>query len=817
MTIKVTSKFIIDLLQKKNGKSLSKSELLQLILSRSRESLKKGRHKRRAKRMQGLQEVKIAETEKILSLLIQAGVLFQNGKKFTVVSPGLIQGTFQSIRRGGGFVQVDDRDMEVYIAEQDGHGVLDRDYVLVQLSHIYREKWEGEVIQILRSGRKKLFGMYLGQDWLESYHGRRKKFYLVQIFDNPGFEYAVIEREDKQNSEKKSVRIRNKRTVNLKKSGKKDSVEFSVESSEDSRQRKNFRSKEDDSESGSLKYLTTEDVAPGSFVFVSVQRDSYGFPRLNEFDVPLVKIRETVDRAEPKLDLYRVANKHGLTLEWAEMKYLQELENLEKQYPEEEQLIRYLDSRSPWPSLRRIDHRDLFTVTIDGDDAKDFDDAISHEIIRGEHHLYVHIADLSLWLEHGSDLDREAVLRGNSTYLQNYVIPMLPPFLSERHCSLRADEVKAAFTCHMILDKNMNLDNYEFYPSLIQVNYRLTYNLAEGLLRDKAMDYPWSEEEQRELAEFLHGMEKITLRLRKLSFAAGRLDLNIPEVKISADSELDEEHSDKYSLYLYPELGSNHLIEELMLAANRAAAELLKSKEWGALYRVHEKPDFEKLYILQNELQFFGLKWEWDEDDVQGSFVRLSRLIQGHRLESYFSFLVLRSLKQAQYVDDAGIGHFGLGFSDYLHFTSPIRRYPDLVVHRQLKNLLTGKDPFYSEDELHSLGKQLSATERLSMDAERDMTKLALCRAYQHRVGESFRAMITGVNRNGFFITLEEIPVEGRLLFENIFGDYFIFYEEERAAIGERSGLRLQLGSSIELTLEKSNWDEMYLDFSLEV
>jgi ribonuclease R len=317
---------------------------------------------------------------------------------------------------------------------------------------------------------------------------------------------------------------------------------------------------------------------------------------------------------------------------------------------------------------------------------------------------------------------------------------------------------------------------------------------------------------KRESRHLLQQAEKLTLALRQVSQKQGRLDLDMPELSV----ERGEGFAAPVHIRLQTTLRSHRIIEDAMLAANRSAAQLLKEKRVGALFRVHEKPDYDKIFTLQQELHFFGIKWEVDPQDPQESLAELVRMIRGHQLEGLLQFLILRSMKQAQYANDPRIGHFGLGFADYLHFTSPIRRYPDLVVHRQIRNLLAGKGSFYSEERLEQLGQHCSMTERLSMMAERDMLKLAVCRYFAGKEGEVYRAMVSGVSRFGLYVTLMETPVEGRLLFENIHGDYYVYLDNERAAYGRRTGHRVKMGSVLEVELLSVDWAEANVDFTFD-
>lgn len=561
---------------------------------------------------------------------------------------------------------------------------------------------------------------------------------------------------------------------------------------------------------GLVKDARLRSVSSGAPLLLKLSRDKGGFVHTGEKDFALAEVTRIFDIGERDVDFYRVSVKNRLPLQETQSKYLKKLQKKAQEATQEEELIQRLDREGPWPNLSRRDLRPLFAVTIDGAEAKDFDDAISVVYHKGSVHLYVHIADLATWLAEGSDLDRDAMMRGNSSYLQHRVIPMLPPFLSEQHCSLRQGEDKATLTCELVYDKDYRLQRYEFYPSLIRVDERLTYERAEKIL--SAKNWLGLGKTKGETRRLLQQAEKLTLALRRGAQKQGRMDLDMPELSV----ERGEELAAPVHIRLQTTLRSHRIIEDAMLAANRAAAQLLKEKGVGALFRIHEKPDYDKIFTLQQELDFFGIKWEVDPEDPQKSLAQLVTMVRGHQLEGMLQFLILRSMKQAQYANDPRVGHFGLGFADYLHFTSPIRRYPDLVVHRQIRNLLAGKGSFYSGEQLEHLGQHCSMTERLSMMAERDMFKLAVCRYLSSHEGKVFRAMVSGVSRFGLYVTLMETPVEGRLLFENIHGDYYVYLDNERAAYGQRTGHRVKMGNVLEVELLSVDWAQAVVDFTFD-
>jgi ribonuclease R len=332
---------------------------------------------------------------------------------------------------------------------------------------------------------------------------------------------------------------------------------------------------------------------------------------------------------------------------------------------------------------------------------------------------------------------------------------------------------------------------------------------------DQLDKYGIGKKELNNLAKFLPMLEKHTLELKKQRDAHGRLSLYIPELKIKESAKEGKSSLERFSFEL--EKRSNSMVEESMLSANQAACQFIKKKGEITLFRVHEKPDAENIYKLMTSLHFFGIEADISLERPELEIGNIIRKIKGHPLEGYFNIMILRSLKQAKYFHDPDIGHFGLGFRDYLHFTSPIRRYPDLVVHRQLKNFLAGGQPPYGREQIEQMAMQTSATERKSTDAERDIRQLFLCRLFREYEGREFAAYLSGAGRNAFYLTLREFPIEGRLLFQNIYGDYFDYFENEHTAIGRDTHRRFTLGDEIKVVLRKADWEERVLEFELDL
>ncbi|HNL67013.1 MAG TPA: VacB/RNase II family 3'-5' exoribonuclease [Leptospiraceae bacterium] len=490
--------------------------------------------------------------------------------------------------------------------------------------------------------------------------------------------------------------------------------------------------------------------------------------------------------------------------------------NLDPVYPEVEGLPEYDQEASEvkpenvfdWNS--RIDLRDLYTVTIDGPDSKDFDDAISLKVESPRlWKLYVHIADVSHYVRIGTDLDREAARRATSVYLANRVVPMLPPVLSENFCSLIAERNRLAFTCEMdVRPDTGEILKYQIYKSVIRVDKRLTYDLAETMLdeSDSMLGRVWSLAKAQKAA-----------RLK-----AGRIDFDMREPKVIYDAE------GRIKEVLYRErLKSSMLIEECMLSANICTAEFQRKKEAHTLFRVHEPMDDMKLEALNHFLKIYGINLELPNSDPEninhalkvvheftekGKSVQKgsTRKLEGVPPDRIFQMLMLRSFMQAKYMGEP-LGHYGLGFRDYCHFTSPIRRYPDLVVHRALQNLIQKKKHAYTEAEISELGFHTSEMERKAMDAERDIWKLKMLRSIERSGQKSFRGFITGFRPDRVFLELTDVSVEAIVLHSHLTRDMELILPDPFSAYIKKLSRPAFLGEVWNLELERLDVEEMRL------
>lgn len=444
----------------------------------------------------------------------------------------------------------------------------------------------------------------------------------------------------------------------------------------------------------------------------------------------------------------------------------------------------------------RKDYTKLFTVTIDGETAKDYDDALSVKVNKKTTKLYVHIADVSAYIKKGSDMDREAFERGNSYYLGNKVIPMLPEIISNEICSLKEGVERYTLTAEMLFDSNGNMTKFESFRGIIKVNKRLTYENTDKILKKKGFG---------SLNVNLRIMMKLAETLHKKRSASGRLDLNVTDQEIVYENEKIKE------IRFARRLKSHMLIEECMLSANEAVSKVLKEKGVPSLYRVHEKISDENLETLRTFMKVIGIKIS----SGKNSGLNLQEVLQkvaGKPYEQVVSLVILKSMMQAFYGPEP-LGHFGLGFTDYTHFTSPIRRYPDLVVHRCLKSLIDSSAPPYNIHQLLEAGEKSSTMERIAQKAERDLIKIKSCRILKNSVGMEFDAVISGMAKFGLFVSLIEMPIEGMIPLRNMKDDYYNVNEDEYTITGQRSGRVFRLGDKIKVRLVQADIELLRIDF----
>ncbi|MCB1177965.1 MAG: VacB/RNase II family 3'-5' exoribonuclease [Leptospiraceae bacterium] len=440
----------------------------------------------------------------------------------------------------------------------------------------------------------------------------------------------------------------------------------------------------------------------------------------------------------------------------------------------------------------RVDLRDSWCVTIDGANSKDFDDAIGlEEEPNGVVKFYVHIADVSHYVKQGSPMDDEAYERATSVYLVDSVVPMLPPILSENLCSLVAGKNRLAFTVEMAGDYNGKIFSAKFYKSIIKVSGRMTYDSAQEEIN--------ANDQNNKIVKLMN----LARGLKNARINSGRVDLNLKEVYIKT-----EEDGTVTEIKNRERLESHILIEELMLSANTKVAEFIRKKKAPNLYRIHEAMDEEKLETLNVFLQLYGINHTIHSTDYNELKLALGKM-EGHESQRVFNYFLLRSFMQAYYGGET-LGHWGLGFKDYCHFTSPIRRYPDLVVHRVLESIINSETfPPYNGDTINKMGIQTSEKERKAADAERDIQKLKACRYLESSGEKKFKGVITGVKPIMVFVELEGFNVEAVIEANHFTNDFELNIPNEFSFISKKNSKTYYLGQVLNLELDRIDFEEI--------
>jgi len=501
------------------------------------------------------------------------------------------------------------------------------------------------------------------------------------------------------------------------------------------------------------------------------------------------------DHMAPGMEIDVAIRSHDLPLEWSPMVEA-ECENLPEAVPEA-------------AKQGRIDIRDMPLVTIDGEDSMDFDDAVFCEPSGDGWRLVVAIADVSHYVEPGSALDAEARLRGNSVYFPGRVIPMLPEALSNGLCSINPKVDRLCMVCDMQITAQGQLDDYEFYPALMNSHARLTYNKVAAILVDGDEGL---REEYSHVVTHLEHLYTLFHKMLKQRQKRGAIDFDTTETRIVFGE------NKKIEQIVPVERNDAHkLIEECMLMANVATADFLKRSEIPILYRVHDKPKLEKLTALREFLGELGLSLKGGDEPEAKDYGELMEQIKGRDDAHLIQTVMLRSMNQAVYSPD-NHGHFGLAYKAYTHFTSPIRRYPDLLVHRAIRHILSGKpvEEFrYSMQDMLALGEHCSMTERRADDATRDAMDWLKSEYMMDKVGEEFDGIITSVTGFGIFVELEDIYVEGLVHVTGLGNDYFQFDPNHHRMVGDRTRKIYRLGDKVRVQVARVDLDERKLDFDL--
>lgn len=459
----------------------------------------------------------------------------------------------------------------------------------------------------------------------------------------------------------------------------------------------------------------------------------------------------------------------------------------------------------------RRDLRGRRMVTIDGEDAKDLDDAVSVETLEGGNiRLGVHIADVSYYVKENSALDREAYLRGNSVYLVDRVIPMLPQRLSNGICSLNPQVDRLTMTCDMELDGQGNLIHHEIYPSVIQTDERMTYHDVKRILVDED---PELIQRYQPLVEDFRLMGRLAKILNQRRVNRGAIDFDFPEAKILVDPQ-----GKPVEIVKRPRTVAEQMIEEFMLAANETVSEHFFKRKIPFLYRIHERPNPDKLQSFVEFITRFGHSVRGKIDRIKPrALQQLLHEIKGEPEEPVISKVMLRSMQQAKYSPEC-LGHFGLAAPYYSHFTSPIRRYPDLMIHRIIREVLenegklSDKQRSHFKDVLPATADHTSERERIAIDAERETDDLKKAEFMMDKVGEIFTGTISSVTSFGVFVELEN-TVEGLVHVSYMTDDYYHFNEYSMSLIGERTGKEYNIGDPAQVRVTGVNLDERKVDF----
>lgn len=480
------------------------------------------------------------------------------------------------------------------------------------------------------------------------------------------------------------------------------------------------------------------------------------------------------------------------------------------EYPQEvmEQIEHIPDEVQEAEKVGRKDIRDWQTVTIDGEDAKDLDDAITISREDFGYRLGVHIADVSHYVREGSPLDREALKRGTSVYLVDRVVPMLPHKLSNGICSLNQGVDRLALSCIMDIDPHGKVLSHEVAETLIRVDRRMTYTAVNAIITDRD---PAVMAEYDGFVEMFDCMKELADILRDKRSQRGSIDFDFPETKILLD-----EKGHPTEIKPYERNSATKIIEDFMLMANETIAEDYYWQEIPFLYRTHDNPDPEKMKRLGIFINNFGYSLHLQNGEVHPKEIqKLLTKIEGTEEEALISRLTLRSMKQAKYMPICS-GHFGLAARYYTHFTSPIRRYPDLQIHRIIKeNLhgnLTGKRISHYDSILTEVSIQCSQTERRADEAEREVVKMKKCEYMSKRIGQIYEGVISGVTNWGFYVELPN-TVEGLVRVSDLYGDYYLFSEEKMELRGERSGRIYRLGQKVKVTVSGTDKLTRTVDF----
>lgn len=499
---------------------------------------------------------------------------------------------------------------------------------------------------------------------------------------------------------------------------------------------------------------------------------------------------------DPGVDILSVIKAYGLPEEYPD-EVMKQIEDIPDEVEESQK-------------AGRADFRDLQTVTIDGEDAKDLDDAITLSKEGNMYHLGVHIADVSQYVTEGSPLDKEALKRGTSIYLVDRVIPMIPHKLSNGICSLNQGVDRLALSCMMDINEKGEIVKHKICESVINVTRRMSYTSVHKIIEEKDEQERKEYEELIPMFELMYELAEVLQAKRE---KRGSIDFDFPEAKIILD-----EKGKPIDVKEYERTQANRIIEEFMLAANQTVAEEYFWSELPFVYRTHETPDMEKIQNLALFIENFGYTLKIKEDEIHPKEIqKLMRAIAGKPEEGLIGRLALRSMKQARYTTDCE-GHFGLAMKYYCHFTSPIRRYPDLQIHRIIKENLHGgmkeKRIEHYQKILPEVTEQTSALERRADDAEREVEKMKKAEYMEQFVGKDFEGTISGLTTWGMYVELPN-TIEGMIRVADIPGDYYYYDEDLHRMVGEKTGKVYKMGEPLRIIVAGVDKLTRTIDFVL--
>ena len=455
----------------------------------------------------------------------------------------------------------------------------------------------------------------------------------------------------------------------------------------------------------------------------------------------------------------------------------------------------------------RVDLREIPTFTIDGENARDFDDAVSIEREKdGGIKLYVSISDVSYYVKERTSLDEEAYLRGTSVYFPDRAIPMFPTELSNEICCLHPRVDRLTLTAELRYDRNGEKRGVEFYSSVIRSDARLTYTLVRKILVDGD---PELKEKFRHLLPSLELMANLSQELRRRRTERGAIDFDLPEPEVILNLQGEAEDIIRAERNL-----AHQIIEEFMIAANEAVAHFIEEKGAPFIYRIHEPPKKEAIDEFRRFVSHMGYKMRKETDHSPKEFQRVLSEMKGRPEERVVNEILLRSMKWAKY-SAKNLEHFGLASDGYTHFTSPIRRYPDLIVHRFLKSVLSKKEIKVSEEVLANQADHLSDRERVAMEAEREILGRYRVRFMKGKTGEEFEGVISGVMAFGFFVELRDIFVEGLVRVTSLHDDYYQYHEKNYSLVGERTHKTFRIGNGVRVRVDRVDVERRHIDFGL--